>query len=80
MPGSVAFINPIEPTTGATLLEKMGRALEPEARFKLDVYTENDLGLGRASLGIVNAQPQPLWNQAGDICIVMEGELYDTQA
>jgi asparagine synthase (glutamine-hydrolysing) len=80
MPGIFGFHKPNDPSSGAALLEKMGRALEPEARFKLDVYTESDLGLGRASLGIVNAQPQPLWNQAGDICIVMEGELYDTQA
>lgn len=80
MPGIYGFFHQNGRFSPASQLEKMGRALEPEARFNLDMYIHDQLGLGRASLGISNPQPQPVWNAAGNICIMMEGELYDTDS
>lgn len=80
MPGIFGFYQQDTPESSAVYLEKMGRVLEPEPRFKVDSYTYQGMGLGRASLRIANPQPQPVWNSTSDICIVMEGELYDTLA
>jgi len=38
------------------------------------------MGLGRVSLRITNAAQQPVWNEGRDVCAVIEGELYDSQA
>lgn len=88
MPGLIGFVNGGthgEPVAASgrdphTLLSQMARALEPEERFKVDSYADDGVGLGRVSLGILNPQPQPIWNQAKTLCLVMEGELFDTAA
>lgn len=58
----------------------MACALEPDSRFRHECETIGATALGRVTLGIVNARPQPLWNASRSICIVMEGELYDSGA
>jgi len=78
MPGIVGYCGRFgDETASKKLLERMGHALEPEDRFQRDFYDEQDVGLGRVSLGILNAEPQPVWNADKSVCIVMEGELYD---
>lgn len=79
MPGIVGFIRrQHDIATNTTTLQKMARALEPGDRFRHELDAGHAFALGRVTLGIVNAQPQPLWNQQQTVCIVMEGELYDT--
>lgn len=79
MPGLIGFVN-ADGRDPHMLLSQMARALEPEERFKVDAYAADGLGLGRVSLGILNPQPQPVWNETKTRCLVMEGELYDTAA
>lgn len=55
----------------------MAGALEPEARFRRELYHEAEVGLGRVSLGLLNPEPQPIWNEDQTVGLVMEGELYD---
>lgn len=75
MPGLIGFVNGRDPHA---LLSKMARALEPEPRFHLDSYTSEAVGLGRVSLRILNPVTQPVWNQSRTLCLIMEGELFDT--
>lgn len=79
MPGITGFGGPFggEVASGR-LLERMAEALEPDDRFRRELYSEPGLGIGRVTLGIVNPDPQPLWNADETVCLVMEGELYDT--
>ena len=58
-------------------LKGMARALEHEDWYQTHLYTGEGIGLGRVSLGILNPQPQPIWNEDETLCIVMEGEVYD---
>lgn len=79
MPGLVGFVGKFHNGRAETLLADMARALEPEHRFQVDLYTGEDWGLGRVSLGILNPEPQPIWNEDETLCLVMEGEVYDYQ-
>ena len=60
-------------------LEKIAKALEPEDRFQVDLFADEGIGLGRVSLGLINPEPQPIWNEDKSICLVMEGEIYNYQ-
>lgn len=79
MPGLVGYCCYSNDREGLDLLPRMARALEPEDRFKIDLYQEPSLGLGRVTLGIANPGPQPIWNEEKTVCVMMEGELYDYQ-
>lgn len=79
MPGIFGYVQNKDRAQGELLLVKMAEALEPEARFKRDTYIEDGFGFGRASLGILNPEKQPVWNQSHSLAIVLEGELYDRQ-
>lgn len=79
MPGIIGYAGQFRGQPAESqLLAEMARALEPEPRFRVELYQNGVWGLGRVTLGIVNGQPQPLWNQTDSICLVMEGELFDT--
>lgn len=78
MPGLVGFVGPMAVEAQRPFLQKMARALEPEARFRVEDWQENGIGLARVTLGIVNGAPQPHWDEAQHVCVFIEGELYDT--
>jgi asparagine synthase (glutamine-hydrolysing) len=79
MPGIVGFIDR-QPAGGSEqLVRQMATALEPADGYCVDLYHEAEIGLGRVSLDYVNSGPQPVWNAAKTCCILMEGELFDTQ-
>ena len=46
---------------------------------KTELYVNNGIGMGRVHLGIFNPEPQPIFNEDRSICIIMDGEIYDTQ-
>lgn len=79
MPGIFGSVQSLPQTEATTLMEKMAAALEPEQRFRHEVYAEDGFGFGRASLGIANPEFQPQWNKTQTVALVMEGELYDTR-
>lgn len=81
MPGIIGFAGQFGKQPADTqLLGQMARALEAEPRFRVELAQTESWGIGRVTLGIVNPEPQPLWNTGRTICLVMEGELYDTSA
>jgi asparagine synthase (glutamine-hydrolysing) len=79
MPGLVGFVDKPGAGKPETLLADMARAIKYEDWYQVDLYQGQDFGLGRVSLGFLNPEPQPIWNENGTLCLVMEGEVYDYQ-
>lgn len=79
MSGIFGFINLNNSLQGEKLLNDMANALDSSRRCQFDLWHEAGFGLGRASLGIVNTEPQPVWNADKTVCLVMDGEIYDYQ-
>jgi len=79
MPGLIGYLKYHALKDDPLRLEEMANRLEPEARFQRHLFEEGEIGLGRVSLGILNPAIQPLWNRDHSRCIIMEGELYNSQ-
>ncbi|MBC7249629.1 MAG: 7-cyano-7-deazaguanine synthase, partial [Anaerolineae bacterium] len=77
MPGLVGVIGEMSPGIRDKLLKDMIRAIRHEDWYQVHHYTDGGIGLGRVSLGILNPEPQPIWNEDRSLCIFMEGEVYD---
>jgi len=80
MPGLVGFAGKFDPSHAQYLIQAMANAMKDHNWYQVDLYYGEELGLGRASLGLSNPEPQPIWNEDKTLCIIMEGELYDYQA
>ncbi|NWG13817.1 MAG: hypothetical protein HXY20_09810 [Acidobacteria bacterium] len=80
MPGIFGFLKTRITVDNRELIASMAQALEREGRYRVDLYHTDTLGLGRVSLGLMNPEPQPVWNEDRTLCALMEGELYDTDA
>jgi asparagine synthase (glutamine-hydrolysing) len=76
MPGLVGVVGDMPPETRDSLLRDMAQALKHEDWYQVHLYADEGVGLGRVSLGILNPEPQPVWNEDETLCIVMEGEVY----
>ena len=79
MPGLVGFVKDLDKNQTASFLELMAKALEPDNQFRDDLCPGDGFGLGRVSLGIINPEPQPIWDEARSVCLVMEGEFYNSK-
>ena len=79
MPGIFGFLDDLNQDANQKLLDKMAAALDPGLTDLNEFYLEPGFGIGRSSLGIVNTEPQPIWSADRTLCIIMEGELYNTQ-
>ncbi len=77
MPGLIGYVGDAHAGEPAAYLAAMGRALQDERSHAVETHAEAGFGLGRVSLGLLNPQPQPIWNAERTRCIVMEGEVYD---
>jgi asparagine synthase (glutamine-hydrolysing) len=80
MPGIFGFIDRKFPQGSEEILKRMASALDTGPVASVEFYQEGDFGIGRSNLGSINPEKQPLWNKERTVCIVMEGELYDSQA
>lgn len=59
------------------LLRKMCQIIKYEDWYKTDTFLDKIIGMGRISLGILNPEPQPIFSENKNLCIMMEGEIYD---
>ncbi|MBN1217554.1 MAG: hypothetical protein JXM69_01385 [Anaerolineae bacterium] len=62
------------------LADTMARVMSHREWFVAEsvVNEELNLAIGRVGIGIFNKTPQPVWNAAHTIALVMAGEFYDT--
>lgn len=79
MPGLFGFVQDMRLEDNKVLLHNMAVALQDQDWYQVDLFSGEGFGLGRASLGYLNPEPQPIWNEDGTLCVIMEGELYDYQ-
>jgi asparagine synthase (glutamine-hydrolysing) len=79
MPGLIGIVGEPDLERLKSLLAEMVKDLKRLDWYQTDVYLDKYIGLGRVSLGIANPEPQPIWNEDKNMCIVMEGELFDYQ-
>ena len=77
MPGIVGYVGSEPDGISGRFLGRMARALESEDRFKYDLYHSELVGLGRVTLGIIEKEAQPVWNEDETLCLVMEGEIFN---
>lgn len=79
MPG-IAGVVDLRP--GPNLEAEIGRMLSPMAHrewYKVEQFHQKPVALGRASPGIIDRNPQPVFSQDKSLCLVMYGEIYDYQ-
>lgn len=77
MPGLVGFVGSYSPEQAMQLIASMAKALHPGDGYKVDLYYDENIGLGKVGLGITDPGPQPIWNEDQSLCLLMEGEIFD---
>lgn len=60
------------------LLDAMCNSLCCETWYRVDRYVSAPLAMGRVSLGLLNQETQPIFNEGRTCCIVLDGELYNS--
>ena len=81
MPGLVGIIGGKERGRDISkLLPAMCSSMKHRDDYSVDSYVNESIGLGRISLGITNTKPQPIFNEDGSVCVMMDGEVYDYQS
>ena len=76
MPGLIGVVSEQALVDQTPNLDAMVRALHSEERYRVDQYCDPYLAIARVSLGVTNPEPQPIWNEAHSLCILMEGEIF----
>lgn len=77
MTGIVGFTFSGDPAAAAVELSAMLLAVQDHASYSVDRWVGDGVALGRVSLGRVDKQPQPIWNEDNTLCIFFEGELFN---
>jgi asparagine synthase (glutamine-hydrolysing) len=74
MPGIVAIIGD---EISESLIRNMIDSITHEDWQRNDLYVQPPIAIGRVHLGIINPEPQPIFNEEKSALIVMDGEIYD---
>lgn len=61
------------------LLKSMGQSLTHRPWYQVDVFCDEQqgIGLGRVGIGVFNTETQPVMSEDGKLVLVMAGEFYD---
>lgn len=80
MPGLIGVLRTDDTNSDvARLLNGMCGVMKHESWYKLDMFVDESVGIGRLSLGTLNPETQPIFNENKTLCIMMDGEVYDYQ-
>jgi asparagine synthase (glutamine-hydrolysing) len=60
-----------------SLLDRMSNEIKHENWYKVDKFIEDEFAIARVHLGILNLEPQPIYNENKSLCIFMDGEIFD---
>ena len=82
MSGIFGIADPKRQSNLHALTKNMSEAMSHRDWFVSESVVDEEQGaaLGRIGIGIFNQLPQPVWNSAGTIALVMAGELYNREA
>lgn len=63
----------------APLLTTMGARMRHQPWYQCETWANPDagVGLGRLGIGLLNPEPQPVWNADRSVALVMAGEFYE---
>ena len=61
------------------LLDSMLQSLKAETWYQLSGQVLDSVAMGRVSLEILNPGPQPIYNEDGSLCVMLDGEVYNPQ-
>jgi len=75
MPGLVGIVD--RKKASKVLLENMINSIKHESWYKIDKFLKDKFALARVHLGILNPEPQPIFNEDKSLCIFMDGEIFD---
>jgi len=75
MPGLVGIVD--KKKASKVLLENMINSIKHESWYKIDKFLKDRFALARVHLGILNPEPQPIFNEDKSLCIFMDGEIFD---
>ena len=80
MPGLFGLVTDNSADLGCQL-QRMARALQTGFEKVSQRWSDEagGVGFGRESVGIFNPQPQPAFNQTGNLALVMDGHFYQTE-
>jgi asparagine synthase (glutamine-hydrolysing) len=78
MTGVVGFTFSGDQATADVELSAMLAAVQDHASYQVDRWIGDGVALGRVSLGRIDKQLQPIWNEDQTQCIIFEGELFDS--
>jgi asparagine synthase (glutamine-hydrolysing) len=76
MPGIFGFGGAIDPPLADKLMADMADALRDEDVYRVESFVSEGVGLGRIHLGIIDQQPQPVWNADSTVALVLQGEIF----
>jgi len=76
MSGITGYINNTEKSS-ATLLDNMSKLMQFTMRDCIDKWSDDCLAISRVHHGVINSEPQPIFNEDKSLFIVMEGEVFD---
>jgi len=79
MPGIIAIVDPTEKTDLKKIVSRMSESIKHNDSHMVHYYVDEQAGiaLGRVCTGILNPEPQPIFNEDRSLAIVMEGEVFD---
>ena len=72
MPGIICTINGMD----ESLFDNMCNSIKHEPGYKIEKYIFHQFSIARVHLGIVNPEPQPIFNEDKSLCIFMDGEIF----
>ena len=80
MSGVLGVVDPESAVDASCLIGKMTSVMCHQDWYTADRFVDHEcnLALGRIGIGIFNTTPQPVWNAAHTIALLMAGELYDS--
>ncbi len=76
MPGILGIISSRDVQSNTSTLEKMIASVKHSEKYKVDKYKKNSLYMARVHLGLFNPEQQPIFNEAKNLCIFMDGKIY----
>lgn len=76
MSGIVGYINNIEKASSA-LLDSMSESIRHTESDRIDNWNDDFVAISRVHHGVINPEPQPIFNEDKSLFIVMDGEVFD---
>jgi len=73
MPGIICII---DDERVKSLIDNMCSSIKHEPWYKIEKYIFQQFAVARVHLGIVNPEPQPIFNEDKSLCIFMDGEIF----